>query len=61
MSCILRDLGRQRDMTFDELIEKKEEYIIDPYEPWDEAAWLEREDCSLDLLQWYLALIIRSV
>jgi len=48
-------------MTFDELIEQKEEYTIDPYEALDEAAWLEREDCSLDLLQWYLALIIRSV
>jgi len=48
-------------MTFDELIETKEEYVIDPYEAWDEAAWLEREDCSLDLLQWYLALILRNV
>ncbi len=48
-------------MTFDELIETKEEYIIDPYEARDEAAWVESEDCSLDLLQWYLALILRSV
>jgi hypothetical protein len=52
-------------MTFDELVEKKEEYIIDPYVTWDDsdktAAWVEGEDCSLDLLQWYLALILRSV
>lgn len=48
-------------MTFDELIEKNEEYIIDSYEAWDEATWVEREDCTLDLLQWYLALIIQSV
>ena len=48
-------------MTFDELIENKEENVINPYEAWDEAAWLEREDCSLDLLQWYLALILRNV
>jgi hypothetical protein len=52
-------------MTFDELVEAKEEYLIDPYEAWDDsneaAAWVEREDCSLDLLQWYLELIIRSV
>jgi len=62
MSCILTDLEEGRgDMTFDELIEKKEECIIDPYEAWDEAAWLEKEDYSLDILQWYLALIIRSV
>jgi hypothetical protein len=51
-------------MTFDELVEA-EEYIIEPYETWDDshktAAWVEREDCSLDLLQWYLALILRSV
>jgi hypothetical protein len=51
-------------MTFDELIEPKE-YIIDPYEAWDysnkTAAWEEREDCSLDLLQWYLGFILRSV
>jgi len=54
---------RQMDMTFDELIEKKEEYIIDPYGAWDDsnsgAAWVE--DCPLDVLQWYLALILRSV
>ena len=48
-------------MTFDELIEKKEEYPTDPYEVWDETGWLEREDCTLELLQWYLALIITSV
>jgi hypothetical protein len=52
-------------MTFDELIEKKEESIIDPYETWDDSnkteAWEEREDYPLDLLQWYLALILRSV
>ena len=52
-------------MTFDELIEKKEDSIIDPYETWDDSdqtvAWVEREDCSLDLLQWYLALTIWSV
>jgi uncharacterized phage protein gp47/JayE len=52
-------------MTFDELIENKEEYITDLYETWDlsnkTAAWVESEDCSLDLLQWYLALILRSV
>jgi hypothetical protein len=52
-------------MTFDELIEKKEEYIRDSYETWDDshkiAVWVEREDCSLNLLQWYLALILRSV
>jgi hypothetical protein len=52
-------------MTFDELIERNEEYMIDPYETWvdlnDPAAWAEREDCTLDLLEWYLALIIRSV
>jgi hypothetical protein len=52
-------------MTFDELVEKKEEYIIESYESWDDsnqiAAWVEREDCPLDLLQWYLALILRSV
>ena len=51
-------------MTFDELIEKNEESIIDPFETWDDsnktAAWEERDDCSLDVLQWYLALIIRS-
>jgi hypothetical protein len=46
-------------MTFDELVEA-EEYIIEPYETWDDS-WVEREDCSLDLLQWYLALILRSV
>jgi hypothetical protein len=53
------------NMTFDELIEKEEEYIVDPCEAWNcsnkIAAWVEGEDCSLDLLQWYLALIIRSV
>jgi len=52
-------------MTFDELIEEKEESIIDPYELWEDSnkgiAWVERENCSLDLLQWYLALILRSV
>ena len=52
-------------MTFDELIERNEEYMIDPYETWDDlnktAAWVEKEDCTLDLLEWYLALIIRSV
>jgi len=52
-------------MTFDELIEKKEEYITDFYETWDDsdktAAWVETEDCSLDVLQWYLALILRNV
>jgi len=52
-------------MTFDEMVEKKEEYIIDPYETWDDpnqmAAWVERGECSLDLLLWYLALILRSV
>jgi hypothetical protein len=48
-------------MTFDELIEKNDEYITDSYQPWNELAWVEREDCTLDLLQWYLALIIRSV
>ena len=52
-------------MTFDELIETKEEYIPGPHETWDDpnetAAWTEREDCSLNLLQWYLALILRSV
>jgi hypothetical protein len=52
-------------MTFDELIETKEEYVIDGYEVWDDsnkmAAWIENEDCSIDLLQWYLALILRSV
>jgi hypothetical protein len=54
---------RQKGMTFDELIEKKEEYIIDPYEGWDDsnrgATWVE--DYPLDVLQWYLALILRSV
>jgi hypothetical protein len=52
-------------MTFDELIEKKEEYLIDPYETWDDsnrgAAWVEMDDYPLDVLQWYLALILRSV
>jgi len=53
-------------MTFDELVEKKEEEcVIHAYETWDDspktAAWIEREDCSLELLQWYLALILRSV
>jgi hypothetical protein len=50
-------------MTFDELIEKNEEYVTDTCETWDDrvATWVETEDCSLDLLQWYLALIIRSV
>jgi hypothetical protein len=52
-------------MTFDELIEKKEEYIVDPCEAWNGsnkiAAWVEGEDCSLDLLKWYLALILGSV
>ena len=52
-------------MTFDELVETKEEYIEDPYVAWNDpnkvASWVEGEDCSLDLLQWYLALIIRSV
>ena len=52
-------------MTFDELSEKNEEYSIDPCETWDDpdkmTAWVETEDCSLDLLEWYLALIIRSV
>ena len=48
-------------MTFDELIEKNEEYLIDSYDVRDEAAWVEREECTLDLLQWYLALIITSV
>jgi hypothetical protein len=52
-------------MTFDELIEKTEGNKIDPYETWDDfdktAAWVEKEDCTLDLLQWYLALIITSV
>jgi hypothetical protein len=56
---------RQKDMTFDELIEKKEEYLIDPYETWNDsnkgAAWVEMEDYPLDVLQWYLALILRSV
>lgn len=51
-------------MTFDELIEK-EEYIEDPCVAWNDsnkiAGWVDGEDCSLDLLQWYLALIIRSV
>jgi hypothetical protein len=54
---------RQMEMTFDELIEKKEEYITDPYGAWDDSnrgtAWVE--DCPLDVLQWYLALILRSV
>jgi hypothetical protein len=54
---------RQMEMTFDELIEKKEEYITDPYGDWDDSnrgtAWVE--DCPLDILQWYLALILRSV
>ena len=48
-------------MTFDELIEKNEEYLIGYYDVPDEATWMEREDCTLDLLQWYLALIITSV
>jgi hypothetical protein len=52
-------------MTFDELIEKNEDYVTDSYEAWDgsdkTAAWVEREECTLDLLQWYLALIITSV
>ena len=48
-------------MTFEELIEKNEESLTDPNEAWDETAWLEREDCTLDHLQWYLALIITSV
>jgi hypothetical protein len=52
-------------MTFDELIEPGEEYIPGPHEVWGDsneaAAWIERGDCSLDLLQWYLALILRSV
>ncbi len=48
-------------MTFDELIEKNDEYLTDSYQAWDELAWMEREDCTLDLLQWYLALIITSV
>jgi hypothetical protein len=48
-------------MTFDELIERNEEPLIEHYDPWDEVAWLEREECTLDLLQWYLALIITSV
>jgi hypothetical protein len=52
-------------MTFDELIEKNEEYMTNPYETWDDsdktAAWVEREECTLDLLQWYLALIITSL
>jgi len=52
-------------MTFDELIEKNEESTLDPRETWDDsdttAGWVEREECSLDLLQWYLALILRSV
>ncbi len=52
-------------MTFDELIEAKEEYMGNPCEAWNGpnkiAAWVEGEDCSLDLLQWYLALILRSV
>jgi hypothetical protein len=52
-------------MTFDELIEKKEEYIVDPCEAWNGsnkiAVWVEGEDCSLDLLKWYLALILGSV
>jgi hypothetical protein len=52
-------------MTFDELIETKEEYVIDLYEAWDDsnrgAAWVEMESCPLDVLQWYLALILRSV
>jgi hypothetical protein len=54
---------RHEDMTFDDLIEKNEEYIIDPYETWDDsnrgATWVE--DYPLDVLQWYLALILRSV
>ena len=33
-------------MTFDELIEKNEEYVTDPYEAWDgsdkTAAWVEK-------------------
>jgi hypothetical protein len=52
-------------MTFDELIETKEEDLLTPFGAWDHSnkteAWLEREDCSLDVLQWYLALILRSV
>jgi hypothetical protein len=52
-------------MTFDELIENKEVYTIDPYETWNDSnktvVWVDRGDCSLDLLQWYLALILRSV
>ena len=52
-------------MTFDELIEKKEEYIVAPDETWDDsdktAAWVEGEDCSLDVLQWYLGFILRSI
>jgi len=52
-------------MTFDELIEKNEESLIAPDETWDDsdktAAWVQGEDSSLDVLQWYLALIIRSV
>lgn len=55
----------QTDMTFDGLIEKKEEYITDPYETWGDsnrtAAWVEEEEYSLDVLLWYLALIIRSL
>jgi hypothetical protein len=65
MSCVLVNTGRQTDMTFDELIERNEEYMIDPYETWvdlnDPGAWAESEDCTLDLIEWYLALIIRSV
>jgi hypothetical protein len=53
------------NMTFDELIERKEQYIIDPYRTWDEwdirADRAEMEDCPLDVLQWYLALILRNV
>jgi hypothetical protein len=48
-------------MTFDELVEKNDEYITDFCQAWNEPAWVEREDCTLDLLQWYLALIITSV
>ena len=49
-------------MTFDDL---REEYAIEPYETSDDSnrgtAWVEMEDCPLDVLQWYLALILRSV
>ena len=52
-------------MTFDELVEKKEGYIRDPCESWDDpnvgAASVEMEDCPLDVLQWYLRLILRSL